>query len=362
MEELLLGREVWGTPLWRWLVAGGVALLVFTVLQTVKLWSRRLARREEHIQKYLWRTLGRLRSIPILGFSLWVGARLVPLPPDVAQWLDFALIAVVALQVGLFATGFFGFFVEVQAQQSAEDGDEDISSLGVLTFLGRLVIWSVVLLVALANMGVNITGLVASLGVGGIAVALAAQNILGDLFASLSIVLDKPFRVGDFVVVGSFAGTIKSVGLKTTRMSALSGEEVVFGNTNLLSGSIQNFKRMERRRVAFRFGVTYDSGLDPLRRVPELCREIIDKLEDVRFDRAHFAAFGASSLDFEVVYYVDGNDYLRYMDRQQAINYALFERIQGMGLDFAFPTQTLHVASWPSARLETQGVGVSSTH
>jgi small-conductance mechanosensitive channel len=183
--------------------------------------------------------------------------------------------------------------------------------------------------------------MVASLGIGGIAVALALQNVLGDLLASLSIVLDKPFVIGDMVVVGDLSGTVEHVGLKTTRVRSLSGEQLVFSNSDLLSSRIRNFKRMDERRVLFQIGVVYGTPRAKLEAIPGMVKEAVEAQSNARFDRCHFKTFGASSLDFETVYYMRVPDYQAYMDTQHAINMAIYQRFEDEGLEFAFPTQTI---------------------
>jgi small-conductance mechanosensitive channel len=217
------------------------------------------------------------------------------------------------------------------------------TTIGALRFIAKLVLWTAVLLLALDNLGLDITTLVAGLGVGGIAVALALQSVLGDLFASLSIVLDKPFVIGDFIIVGDFLGTVEHIGLKTTRVRSLSGEQLVFSNGDLLSSRIRNYKRMAERRIVFGFGVVYQTPAEQLEAIPGMVREFIESLEKTRFDRAHFKGFGNFSLDFEVVYYVLVPDYNIYMDIQQQINLALYRRFEQDGIEFAYPTQTLYV-------------------
>jgi len=204
-------------------------------------------------------------------------------------------------------------------------------------------LWSVVLLLALDNLGMDVTALVAGLGVGGIAVALAAQNILADLFASISIVLDKPFVLGDFVVLDGFAGSVEHVGLKTTRVRSLTGEQLIFSNTDLLGSRLRNYGRMRERRIVFSVGVTYGTSREKLDKIPGILREAVESVPKARFDRAHFKAFGPSSLDFEIVYWVTLPDYAVYMDSQQAINLRIFDRFAAEGIEFAYPTQTLYV-------------------
>jgi len=214
----------------------------------------------------------------------------------------------------------------------------------LLSFLGRVVLWSLVALLVLDNLGLNVTALVASLGIGGVAVALAVQNILGDLFASLSIAVDQPFVIGDSIVVDGLAGKVEHVGLKTTRIRALSGEQIVFSNNDLLKSRIHNYKRMEERRALFTLGVTYDTPHAKLARIAGWIRSAIESQEGVRFERAHFKTFGPSSLDFEAVYFVLSPDYSKFMDIQQAINLELVRVFAEQGIEFAFPTQTVYLA------------------
>jgi small-conductance mechanosensitive channel len=208
----------------------------------------------------------------------------------------------------------------------------------------------VVLLIALDTLGVDITTLIAGLGVGGIAVALAVQNVLGDLFASLAIVLDKPFVVGDFIDTGGeHVGVVENVGLKTTRVRSLSGEELVIANSDLLSSRIRNYKRMSQRRALFEIGVVYGTPSDKLRRIPELIRKAVESRDNTRFDRSHFKSFGDSALVFETVYFMTVPDYNAYMDTQQAINLELYQRFEAEEIEFAYPTQTLFLKSEPAA-------------
>jgi small-conductance mechanosensitive channel len=208
---------------------------------------------------------------------------------------------------------------------------------------GRGIIWVIVLLVVIDNVGVDVTTLVASLGVGGIAIALAVQSILGDIFASLSIIFDKPFLVGDFVRVGDYTGSVENIGIKTTRLRSLSGEQLVISNSDMLGSRIQNYGRMYERRATFTLGVTYDTPREKLAKIPEMVREAIEAEEGVRFDRAHFKEFGAYSLNIDAVYYVLSPDYAQYMDIQQRINLDLHRRFEEEGIEFAYPTQVVHI-------------------
>ena len=235
---------------------------------------------------------------------------------------------------------------------ATEDYDAVILDLGLpevdgLTVLDR---WRregikvpVLVLTALGTLGVAVSPFVASLGIGGVAVALALQNVLGDLFASLSIVFDKPFVVGDSVAVDDFSGTVEYVGLKTTRIRSISGEQLVFANSDLLASRLRNYGRMRERRVIFTIGVTYGTPSEALRAIPRYLREAIERLDNTRFDRSHLKEFGDSSIDFETVYHMVVPDYNAYMDTQEQISLALYERFEAQGIDFAFPTRTVRL-------------------
>ncbi len=249
----------------------------------------------------------------------------------------------IALQIGLWASSMLRAWLERVVSARAADDPAQRTSLSVVQFLGLLIVWSAVLLLALDNVGVNVSALVAGFGIGGIAVALAAQNVLGDLFASLSIILDRPFEVGDFVIVGDFLGVVEKIGLKTTRVSSLSGEQIIFGNTDLLASRIRNYKRMERRRVAFSIDVVHGTPTDRLREIPDIARQGIEAQQNTTFDRAHLKDILPTALRYEFVYYIGTNDYNVYMDVQQAINLHILTELEDRGIHLAHPTYTVHL-------------------
>lgn len=261
-----------------------------------------------------------------------------------AKWivrLDYLSFLVIGIQIAAWVSK--GITLWARAKTVATDGSaENVVLTTMLSWIFKTIVWSIALLSILANTGVNITAFVASLGVGGVAVALAVQNILSDLFASLAIGLDKPFVIGDFIIFGDVLGTVERVGLKTTHIRSLSGEQIVCGNTELLKNTIHNYKRMAERRVVFEFRVTYETKSDVIRKIPEIVKKAITSESKTRFDRAHFKGFGLSSLDFEVVYYVLDSSYNVYMDIQQSVNLYLMEELETMGVNFAFPTMTLN--------------------
>lgn len=352
--------SVFGNTLTAWAVALVVTFVVASVLPMVKGFiGRRLRRRAGHddavVSRYLAEMVAGTRASVMLVVAVFIGARAVELSPK----LDAALTGITAvallLQAALWAQRALNVWLRRYRSRALQEDAGTATTVGVIGFVARTVLWSVALLMILDNLGFDITALVASLGIGGIAIALAVQNVLGDLFASLSIALDKPFVVGDFIIVGDLAGSVENVGLKTTRVRSLSGEQLVFANTDLLSSRIRNFKRMFERRIAFKFGVLYSTPRQALAEIPGVVRKIIEAQEKARFDRAHFFAFGDSSLDFEVVYYVLDPDYNLYMDIQQAINLALVDRFSEMGVEFAFPTRTLHIETLPAATAAASG-------
>jgi len=222
-----------------------------------------------------------------------------------------------------------------------DNGEEKVKQLGGVMLIINIIVWGIGLLFLFDNMGFDITAIIAGLGIGGIAIALAAQNILGDLFNYFVIFFDRPIETGDFIVVDDKNGVVDYIGIKTTRVKTLSGEQLVFSNSDLMKSRIHNFKRMEQRRILFKIGVTYQTSLENIKRIPDLIKAIIEEQNPVKFDRAHFQAYGDSSLNFEIVYYVLQPDYNLYMDIQQAINLRIYEEFARIGVEFAYPTRTL---------------------
>ncbi len=231
------------------------------------------------------------------------------------------------------------FTLEVALKK--KDNVEKERSLKVIMPILKVMVWGIGFVFLLDNLGFQISAVVAGLGIGGIAVALAAQAVLGDLFSYVAIVFDQPFELGDFIVIGEHAGTIEHIGIKTTRIRSLGGEQLVFANSDLTNSRIKNYKRMSTRRVVFKLGVVYSTSINQLKEIPKIVRDVIEAIEGTKFDRAHFTAFGDFSLDFEIVYYVNGNDYTQYMDIHQAINLRLKEEFEQHSIEFAYPTQTL---------------------
>ncbi|GAB3548682.1 mechanosensitive ion channel family protein [Noviherbaspirillum agri] len=288
-----------------------------------------------------------------VGVSLLAGASQLDLAPHHDRWLHYAWIVILVSQVALWATRMVSVSAERAFARHREINPAGATHLMLAGLVARVLVWVLAALVMLDNLGFNITTLMASLGIGGIAVALAVQNILGDIFSSVSIALDKPFVIGDFIIVDSYMGTVEYVGMKTTRLRSLGGEQIIFSNTELLKQRIRNYKRMQERRVLFEFRISYDTPVGDVERIPQIVKEIVDACApSTRFDRAHFKSYGESALQFEVVYYMLDPDYNKYMDIQQRINLALLRRFREYGISFAYPTRTLHLVPPSSQDLE----------
>lgn len=323
------------------LLAGGLAVVNAFVVRHL---TRLADRTENDLDDLAAAVLARTRVFFLLALAVVAASQVLLLPEQARRIVEGLAFIALLLQLAIWGNAAIGVSLRRYTARRMEEDAEGATTVRFIGFLLRLGLWVLIGLVALDTAGVDITALVAGLGVGGIAVALAVQNILGDLFASLSIVLDKPFVIGDFIIVGDMMGTVEHIGLKTTRVRSLSGEQLVFGNTDLLSSRVRNFKRMQERRVLFSFGVVYQTSPDLLERIPEVVREVIESRPNTRFDRAHFARYGASSLEYEVVYYMLVPDYNAYMDTQQEVNLELFRRFDALGVEFAYPTQTVFLA------------------
>lgn len=339
---------VYQNHLLEWGIALAVVVGVFLGLrlligQVIRRLSALASRSETEIDDLGVKLVDRTKWLVLLAVAIYSGSLALTLPADVESLISSLVVIALLVQLAFWASEFLTFWINHQIQEHVDDDAATATTLSALHFVGKLVIWTIVFLLSLANLGINISALIAGLGVGGIAVALALQGLLTDLFASLSIVMDKPFVIGDFVIVGEYMGNIEHIGLKTTRVRSLSGEQLIFSNNDMLNSRIRNYKRMEERRILFTIGVTYDTPSEKLERIPTMIREVVESQELTRFDRSHFKAFGDFALLFETVYYVLSADYNTYMDIQHAINLGIYRRFEDEAIEFAFPTQTLYL-------------------
>lgn len=278
----------------------------------------------------------------VLGVaSLAFAVRFTTLPDVMITTISALFLVAIVYQISVGAARVVDVAVQKRAGKRIQTGQK-----AAITFLSttvKWIIWAIGALLILSNLGIDITSLIAGLGIGGIAIALAMQNILSDLFASFSIYFDKPFEVGDFVVVGEHSGVVEKIGIKTTRIRALQGEEIVISNAELTSARVQNFKKLQKRRIVVGLGVLYETKHEFLKEIPGLIEKAVGKVENAEFDRAHLASYGDFSINFELVYYVLSGEYNEYMNANQTILINIKEEFDKKGIEFAYPTQTLYV-------------------
>ena len=333
------------------IIAGLLAVRVFKNVVTTHL-KNLSARTETNADDYVIESINRF-GIPILYFIVaYIGVRYLTLTDQVENVLRVAATVVITFFAIRFIATTILLLLKSYVRRKG-GGDEQIKQLRGIMLIVNVLIWSAGLLFLFDNLGYDVTTMIAGLGVGGIAIALAAQNILGDLFNYFVIFFDRPFEIGDFIIVDDKMGSVEYIGIKTTRLKSLSGEQLVFANSDLTGSRIHNYKRMERRRIVFKLGVVYQTPLEKVKQIPDVLRKAVEAQNDpeevLLFDRAHFASYGESSLNFEVVYNVLSGDYAKYMDVQQAINFRIYEAFEQMGVAFAYPTRTLYMAGQSSA-------------
>ncbi len=282
--------------------------------------------------------------LPLFYFGVfYISVRNLTLHSILSRLIDILGLVLLTIFAIRFLIAIINYGLQTYWLRREKDTAKQRSLQGILKII-KVIIWGLGIVFLLDNLGFEISTVIAGLGIGGIAVALAAQTILGDLFNYFAIFFDRPFEIGDFIIVGDYLGTIEHIGIKTTRIRSLGGEQIVFSNSDLTNSRVRNYKRMDKRRVVFRIGVTYQTDLQHLKMIPQIISNIIRDTKDTVFDRAHFFSYGDFSLIFEVVYYVLSRDYNKYMDTQQEINLAIKEEFQKQGIEFAYPTQTLYIS------------------
>lgn len=324
--------------------AAGTVVLGLALRQLV----RRYKRRVQATEQVEWLelpalALSRTTLVFLVLLGLFAGLQLLAHGTRTAALAGSVMMIALFWQVGLWATTATSAWFQYKRRTSVATDRASLGSLGIVGVVVSAVIWVLVALMTLDNLGIDVTALVAGLGIGGIAVALAVQNVLGDLFASLSIALDRPYVVGDFLSVGDFLGTVEDIGIKSTRLRSLSGEQIVMSNSDLLSSRLRNYGRMQQRRVVLATGIAYETPAADIAKIPQLIRVIVERQADVRFDRSHFSGYGDFALQFETVYYVLSADFNRHMDIQQDILLEMYREFEARGIEFAYPTQRLLV-------------------
>jgi small-conductance mechanosensitive channel len=344
-----------------WLIAAAIAGGVYVTLVIIRrLLVTRLgvlaARTDNDFDDGLVDLVTHTKSFFFIAVSLGAAIRGLWIHPRLIGPLMALLELLVLFQIGLWVSGLIAFFVERSLTKRREAADRiGVAAMRAIGVTVKVVAWVMLFIVAVQFVfGKPVTALITGLGVGGIAIALAVQNILGDLLAAVAIVFDRPFDVGDTIAIDSLVGTVEQIGLKTTRLRSVTGEQLIIGNGELLKSRLRNYKRMYERRALLNLDVTYDTPPDVIERLPAVIREIVESHEGVRFDRSHFAAFMESSLRLETVYFVLDPDFKRFMDVQQAINLSILRLFTAEGIAFAFPTTTVHnpPGSMPSPTAE----------
>jgi small-conductance mechanosensitive channel len=348
-------RDIWDIQFFSnsvaaWAIALAAFLFTFTVLPLVK---RFMAARRR-----TWQEAGQTHPLAVeltallvartsrvflWMLALWFASTLLYLPNRVDRIIYVVIVFSFWFQVGLWGMAAVRYAIERRGRRAGTTTTPAQSgSIDIIVFIAGLTIWTMAFLLALDNLGVQIKPLLTGLGIGGVAVALAVQSVLGDVLASMSIALDKPFGIGDSLAVDDIQGTVEHIGVKSTRLRSISGEQIILANADVLKARVRNYGRMRERRSAFRLNVVYDTPVEKLRAVPAAVRMVIEAQPQTRFDRCHFLAFGDWSLQFEVVYYVTVSDYRTYADLQQTINLGILESFAALGVEIAFVSHSLH--------------------
>jgi len=345
--NLFLSYVVWGNSVRQWLI---FTLLVLSFLLALRLFKlsvltalKKLTEKTETLIDDALLEVFEKRVYPYFYFLVfYFSSKYLSLSVKLQHALSVVGKVAVSLVVITVVSDMVSYLLREFVFSARADDAYKKQYSGIITIV-KAVIWCFGVILILDNMGVKISALVAGMGISGIAVALAAQTVLKDLFSYFAILFDRPFEIGDFIVSGEQTGTVEHVGIKTTRLRSLSGEEVVCANSDLIENRLHNYKRMARRRVVVKFGITYESPTEVMRRVPAVLKEIVDSVPGTVFDRAHFAQYGDYSLNYEAVYYVDTADYNAYMDKQQEINLKIKDSVQKLGLRLAYPTRTVYL-------------------
>ena len=335
-----------------WAAAGIAALAAWSGLWALRRFLAWRSRQNPAAQRLtalrlVFYVFGHTRQFFLFAVALAAGREMLALPPRAQQLISDTVLILALLQIGLWAVRAVRFYLEFKEAQAGSDR-AFAGSMSIIRFVAGMLIWSVVILLALENMGVNITALLAGLGVGGVAVALALQNVLGDLFASISIALDKPFVVGDQLTIDTFVGTVERIGVKTTRLRSDSGEQIILSNADIMKSRVRNFGRTPELRALATIRVPYSTPQDKLVELPRLLESIVRQQANVRFERCHLKTLGDSCLQFELSYFVQQPKVNSLLELQQAVNLRIIDEFRRSGLEFAFPAQRILVERDPA--------------
>jgi small-conductance mechanosensitive channel len=316
-----------------------LAFFIFQKLIIARI-RRAVDRTENDVDDFFLKLVEHIKPPFYLFVALFIAIQRLKLDPFVEKMAFAIFIIIVVIQTILTVQKVIDYVVNKKIKASVKEKDAQ-TMVRLIGQVAKIVLWVLGGLLILANLGVNINSLIAGLGIGGIAIALAFQSVLGDIFASFSIFIDKPFKVGDFIKTKKDSGTVQKIGIKTSRIKSLAGSELVIPNKELTDARINNFKQMKERRIASTIGVTYDTDIEKVKKIPEMIETILKKDENIRPSRIHFKKFGASSLDFEIVYFIKTSNFKTYMDSRQRFNLGLMEKFKQEKIEFAYPTQTV---------------------
>lgn len=341
LDDAFLGNSIAD-----WLDALGLGVATFLALLFVKRVLKQRAQAFEGRElprgiRLLLVLLNSTRILPLFAVSLLVGSKYLDLGKRAEHLTTTVIIVAVALQFGIWLSVALKFYLD--EHYAGSDDRNSQTMITIVRFVAGLAIWSLVVLLALDNMGFQVKALLTGLGIGGIAVALAVQNVLGDLLASLSIALDKPFGVGDALTLDTgYSGTVEAIGIRSTRLRSTTGEQIVLANSELVKARIRNYGRLELRRSVFRLGIAHGTGTAELEAIPGLIRAAIEAQPGTRFERAHLFGFSNTSIDFEASYVVTSSDYTKFLDAQQGVNLALAREFEEREIEFASLTPAVH--------------------
>jgi len=353
MFEDLVNRTYLGNSVMDYLISLAIFMLAVLILYLVRSVVIKKARvlagkTSTTVDDFLIDTISK-RLIPLMYVSaFYFSINRLDFTEKISIWITGIFIVLISIFIVRFLVAVIAYLLDILWAKK-EKGSTQQGVPGAVLIFVKIILYTIALVIVLDNLGIEITALITGLGIGGVAIALAAQAILGDLFSYFTIFFDRPFENGDFIKVGEFRGTVEHIGIKTSRVRSLSGEELVFSNTDLTNSRLQNFGKMMDRRVIFQIGVTYDTSLEKLERIQPIVKDIVDRTEKAEYERAHFHSFGDFSLNFEIVFLVLSNDYLHYMNVRHAVNMDIVKRFREEGIEFAFPTQTIELQGGPEA-------------
>lgn len=340
LDQLFLGNRISDYLMTLWIVSLSLLFVKIVVRSIIGHLKRLAEKTTTTLDDFIVTVLGRI-VLPFLYAScFYLGLKILKMPVVLDGLINAVQLAVITFFATRVIILFLGYSLKIYLSRNQGDPTLIRSLEGIFNVI-KFLIWALAFIIFLDNIGFKVSTMIAGLGIGGIAVAIAAQTLLKDFFSYFSIVFDRPFKLGDFIIIGDFMGTVEYIGIKTSRIRSLGGEQVIFSNSDLTDSRVRNYKLMEKRRVLFRLRVTYQTALGQLKEIPQVIEAIIKNTKDTVFDRAHFFSYGDFSLVFEIVYYVMGPDYNKYMDIQQEINLLIKEEFEKRGIEFAYPTQTL---------------------